>query len=56
MIYTTMTRQKVLRLIARGWKVTPDLHHAVYVLKSRWCEVTRTFCGYLDGVAYDPFL
>lgn len=55
-IYTTMTRQKVLRLTARGWRLTPALHDAIYVKKSRWAEVCRTACGLLDGVAYDPYL
>ena len=53
-VYTTMTRQKVFRLLGRGWKLSPDLYHAVYTIKSRWYEVCKDG-EYLDGVAYDPY-
>ena len=53
MIYTTMTRAKVLRLVARGWKLTEDLEHAVYSIRSDYYEVCRRNANYLDGVAYE---
>lgn len=52
MIYTTMTRQKVLRLIARGWFMTERLYREFYTKKTRYYEVGVIAKDILDGIAY----
>ena len=54
MIHTTMTRQKVLRLAARGWFFTVALHKALYVYRYDYYEVGVISKGVLHGNGYNP--
>lgn len=53
MMYTTMTRGKVLRLIARGWYITLTLSSALKK-KTDYYEVGIIKKGVLHGEAYQP--
>ena len=57
MIYTTMTRNRVLRLIAKGWLVTGKLYIDFYLKHFDYYEIAFILdrdMPLLDGNGYDP--
>ena len=48
--YTTMTRGKVLRLIARGWEPSCLLDEALF-LKYPYYEIVFIRAGYFRGIS-----